>query len=187
MTPRTELPRPELPRPELSIGHPEFDAFLSAPVGEGADGVELSVMSALARIGLDPWSEAARLSDLPRDAAVEALALTLGKLPAGSWPPADDLRNLADRARRLADCLPRSHRPVEQPVEQHVGQHVGQPAGPGAAAPSRPAKAAASKKAGGPMLWLLYAAIAFGFYLLFSQLQPDHQFEPASRAPTTQQ
>ena len=34
MTPRTELPRPELPRPELSVGHPEFDAFLSAPVGD---------------------------------------------------------------------------------------------------------------------------------------------------------
>lgn len=179
MTPRTELPRPELPRPELSIGHPEFDAFLSAPVGEGADGVELSMMSALARIGLDPWSEAARLSDLPRDAAVEALALTLGKLPPDSWHPADDLRDLADRARRLADCLPRSHRPVEQPAEQ--------PVEPGATAPSRPAKAAASKKAGGSLSWLLYAAIAFGFYLLFSQLQPDHQFEPASRAPTTQQ
>jgi len=34
----------------LSIGHPEFDAFLSAPVGEDADSVELSVMSALASI-----------------------------------------------------------------------------------------------------------------------------------------
>ena len=174
MTPRTELPCPELPRPELSIGHPEFDAFLSAPVGEGADGVELSVMSALARIGLDPWSEAARLSDLPRDAAVEALALTLRKLSAGSRHPADDLRNLADLARRLADCLPRSHRRVEQPVEQP-------------AEPSLPAKTAASKKAGGPLSWLLYVAIACGFYLLFSQLQPDHQFEPGSRASTTQQ
>lgn len=172
MTPRTELPRPELPRPALSIGHPEFDAFLSAPVGEGADGVELSVMSALARIGLDPWSEAARLSDLPRDAAVEALVLTLGKLPAGSRHAADDLRNLAERACRLADRLPRSHRPVGQAIGQAVEQ---------------PAEVAASRKAGGPLLWLVYAAIGFGFYLLFAQLQPDHQFEPASRTPTTQQ
>lgn len=117
MTPRTELPRPGLPRPELSIGHPEFDAFLSAIVGADADGVELSVMSALARLGLDPWSEAARLSDLPRHAAVEALTLTLGKLPAGGWKPADDLRNLADLAHRLADCLPRNHRPVDRPVD----------------------------------------------------------------------
>jgi hypothetical protein len=36
------------------------------------------------------------------------------------------------------------------------------------------------------MLWLLYAAIAVGFYLLFSQLQPDYQLEPASRASTQQ-
>ncbi|MBL6614766.1 MAG: hypothetical protein ISP45_12190 [Reyranella sp.] len=175
MTPHTELPRPELPRPELSIGHPEFDAFLSAPVGEDTDGVGLSVMSALARIGLDPWSEAARLSDLPRDAAVEALALSLGQLPPGSWTLAGDLRSLADVARRLADCLPRSHRPVDAP---------GQPSN---AAEPRPAMVAAARKAGGPLAWALYAAIAVGFYLLFSQLQPDHQFEPASRAPTAQQ
>ncbi len=165
MTPRTELPRPGLPRPELSIGHPEFDAFLSAIVGADADGVELSVMSALARLGLDPWSEAARLSDLPRHAAVEALTLTLGKLPAGGWKPADDLRNLADLAHRLADCLPRNHRPVDRPVDLPVDR-------PGTV--SR------------PKLWLFYAAIAVGFYMLLSQVQFDHQLEPASR-PSTQQ
>jgi hypothetical protein len=158
------------PRPELPMGHPEFDAFLSAPVGEDADGVGLTVMSALARIGLDPWSEAARLSDLPRDAAVEALAVTLGKLPAGSWKPTDDLRNLAELARRLADCLPRSHRAVAAP---------GRPAG---AARSRPA----ARTASGPLPWLFYAAIAVGFYILFSQLQPERQLEPAPR-PSTQQ
>jgi hypothetical protein len=162
MTPRPELPSPGLPRPELSIGHPEFDAFLSAPVGEDADGVELSVMSALARTGLDPWSEAARLSDLPHDAAVEALAATLGQLPAGSWKQAGDLGTLGDLARRLADCLPRSHSPVCEP--------------------GRPA--AAARTASGPMLWLLYAAVAVGFYMLFSQLQADNQLEPSSRAAT---
>jgi len=169
MTPRTELPRPELPRPELSVGHPEFDAFLSAPVGEDANGVGLSVMSALARIGLDPWSEAARLSDLPRDAAVEALALTLGKLPAGSGQPADD-GGLAERARRLANCLPRNHLPVEA---------AGRPAG---GARSQPA----ARTVSGPLLWLFYAAIAGGFYFLFSQLQPERQLEPAP-SRTTQQ
>src|SRR5690242_19308420 len=111
------------PRPELPIGHPEFDAFLSASIGEDADGVGVTVMSALARLGLDPWSEAARLSDLPREAAVAALVLTLGRLPAGSWQRAGDQVDdqvgdrvgVGDLARRLADCLPRSHRPVSQP------------------------------------------------------------------------
>ena len=168
MIPRSESPSPELPRPELSIGHPEFDAFLSAPVGEDADGVALTVMSALARIGLDPWSEAARLSDLPHDAAVEALAMTLGQLQAGSWKQAGDLGSLGDIARRLADCLPRGHRPVDEPGR------------PVTAAPKRPA----ARTMSGPMLWLLYAAIAVGFYMLFSQLQADNQLEPASRAST---
>lgn len=166
MTPRTELPRPELPRPELSPGHPELDAFLSTPLGDGADGVGMTVMSALARIGLDPWSEAARLSDLPREAAVEALAASLGRLPAGSWTLPADLRSLAEVARRLADDLPRRHRPVD--------------------APGRPAAAAASEQARGPLNWLLYAAIAFGFYLLVSQMQPERQLEPAP-SRTTQQ
>jgi hypothetical protein len=175
MTIDREQPNPERPRPELSPGHPEFDAFLSAPLGEGADGVGITVMSALARIGLDPWSEAARLSDLPREAAVEALALSLGKLPPGSWTPAGDPRSLADIARRLADGLPRSHRPVDAPRR------------PAGAAESRPAaKAPASSKGARPLTWLLYAAIAVAFYLLLSQLQPDHQFEPVARPPTEQ-
>ena len=167
MTPRTQLPRPELPRPELSIGHPEFDAFLSAPVGEDADGVGLSVMSALARIGLDPWSEAARLSDLPRDAAVEALTLTLGKLPAGSGRPADDRSDL-ERARRLADCLPRSHLAVEAASRR------------ASVVKARPAPRTVS----GPLIWLFYAAIAVGFYFLFSQLQPERQLEPGPSRTT---
>lgn len=170
MTPRTELPRPELPRPELSIGHPEFDAFLSAPVDEDADGGGLSVMSALARIGLDPWSEAARLSDLPRDAAVEALAVMLGKLPAGSGQPADDRRGLAERARQLADCLPRSHLPVEAAARPAGGARI-QPA---------------ARTVSGPLLWLFYAAVAVGLYFLFSQLQPERQLEPGP-SRTTQQ
>ena len=169
MMPRSELPFSGLPRPELSIGHPEFDAFLSAPVGEDANGVGLTVMSALARIGLDPWSEAARLSDLPHDAAVEALAVTLGQLPVGSWKQPGDLGTLGDLARRLADCLPRSHRPVAEP---------GRPAGT--------ASRRAARTVSGPMLWVIYAAIALGFYMLFSQLQPERQLEPASPPPTQQ-
>ncbi len=162
MTSGPELP----PRPELPIGHPEFDAFLSASIGEDADGIGVTVMSALARLGLDPWSEAARLSDLPREAAVEALVLTLGRLPAGSWQRASSEGGFGELARRLADCLPRTHRPVSEP-----GQSGPQ---------------AKSKAMSGPLLWLFYAAAAVGFYLLLSQLQPERQFEPASRESTQQ-
>jgi hypothetical protein len=40
----------------------DFDAFLFAPVGEERNGMLLSVLSALARLDVDPWQEAARLA-----------------------------------------------------------------------------------------------------------------------------
>jgi hypothetical protein len=51
---------------------PEFDDFFYAPIG--ADGVEmpLSVLSALARLDVDPWTEAAELSELPKGAAAQS-------------------------------------------------------------------------------------------------------------------
>ena len=53
-------------RPEYSLGHSEFNEFLFAFVGEEKSGQQLTVLSALARLGLDPWGEAARLSELPK-------------------------------------------------------------------------------------------------------------------------
>jgi hypothetical protein len=49
------------------IGTPasEFDDFLYAPIVEGGNGMVLSVLSALARVNVDPWDEAARLARLP--------------------------------------------------------------------------------------------------------------------------
>jgi hypothetical protein len=44
----------------------------------------LSVLSALARMGVDPWQEAARLAGLPREAATERLASIIAALPDGS-------------------------------------------------------------------------------------------------------
>lgn len=42
---------------------PELDSFLFASVGEEVNGVPLSVLSALTRLGFDPRDEAARLSE----------------------------------------------------------------------------------------------------------------------------
>jgi hypothetical protein len=41
----------------------------------------LSVLSALARLNLDPWHEAAELSDLPKDTAAQRLAALIALLP----------------------------------------------------------------------------------------------------------
>ena len=62
----------------------------------------LTMLSALARCGLDPWGEAARLNELPRDAATKRLALMISGLPRGQWAQSA----VADIASRLVALLP---------------------------------------------------------------------------------
>jgi hypothetical protein len=52
-------------RPEYSLVHSEFNDFLFAFVGEEKSGLQLTVLSALARLGLDPWA-VRLLNCLPR-------------------------------------------------------------------------------------------------------------------------
>jgi len=62
----------------------------------------LTMLSALARCGVDPWGEAARLNDLPRDAATKRLALMISRLPRGQWAQSAT----GDIAARLVALLP---------------------------------------------------------------------------------
>jgi hypothetical protein len=62
---------------------PEFDNFLFASIGEEKNGMLLSVISALARLDLDPWQEAANLAQLPGTAATRRLASLIASLPNG--------------------------------------------------------------------------------------------------------
>ena len=68
---RTWLPAP----------NPQFDRFLFAPVGEDANGMRVSVLSALARRGVDPWQEAQDLAGLPTDSAGQRLDTLIAALP----------------------------------------------------------------------------------------------------------
>lgn len=90
-------------RSEYSLGHSEFNDFLFTSIGEEKNGSELTVLSALARLGLDPWNEAARLSALPKEAATSALTAALTRLPEGAWK-ASEAQSIA---LRLVDHLPR--------------------------------------------------------------------------------
>lgn len=76
---------------------PDLDKFLFAEVGAEQNGVPLSMVSALTRLGLDPWEEAGRLSSLGKREAVEQLARLIAELPGSG-------RSLAE-ARELADGL----------------------------------------------------------------------------------
>ena len=60
---------------------PEFDKFLYASIGEGRNGTMLSVLSALARLDVDPWQEAACLARMPREAATDRLTALIAALP----------------------------------------------------------------------------------------------------------
>jgi hypothetical protein len=59
----------------------EFDRFLCASIGEGRNGTMLNVLSALARLDVDPWQEAANLAQMPRETATARLAAMIAALP----------------------------------------------------------------------------------------------------------
>ena len=79
---------------------PDLDRFLFATVGDEIEGVPLSVISALTRLGLDPWQEAGRLSSLSNREAIEQLARLIAELP-GLFRPLGEAREIADRLIQL--------------------------------------------------------------------------------------
>jgi hypothetical protein len=73
----------------FSLQNSEYRAFLFASIGDEENGMAVTALSALARIGVDPWQEAARLSVMPKDAASERLTSIISGLPNGSWAKSD--------------------------------------------------------------------------------------------------
>jgi hypothetical protein len=80
----------------------EFNEFLFAPIGEERNETVVTVLSALARLGVDPWQESARLAQLSREMAKERLTSIIAGLPNGRWMPAD----IGAIAARLIELLP---------------------------------------------------------------------------------
>ncbi len=86
-------------RTPFSPMHSDLNAFLFAEIGEDKAGLVLTVVSAMARSGLDPWVEAARLSALSPRAAAQMLVPVIN----GSSNGANfgDVEAIADRLVRL--------------------------------------------------------------------------------------
>jgi hypothetical protein len=101
----------------------EFDEFLYAPIGEEGNGMPLSVLSALARRHVDPWEEASRLAQLPRDAATRFLTALILSLPVDISGDSAEMH-----ARRLSALLPESNLAVDHRSDGQlsVGVSVGQ-------------------------------------------------------------
>lgn len=92
-----------MPYASFSNPEPELSAFLLAPIWEERNGMLLSVLSAFARLNLDPWGEAKALARLPGEAAIRRLGALIADLPdrqAGCQDP-------TDIATRLVAFLPR--------------------------------------------------------------------------------
>ncbi len=71
-------------------GGTPFDDFLYAVLGHDKAGNSVSVLSALARLGRDPWDEAAELSALSSAAAqtrLEGLMARFSDVPVGARDP----------------------------------------------------------------------------------------------------
>jgi hypothetical protein len=71
-------------RPAANLGA-EFNNFLFAIAAE-TDGGTVSVLSALARLDLDPWGEAAKLARLPKELAAHRLAGLIAPCASGTAP-----------------------------------------------------------------------------------------------------
>lgn len=96
----------------FSLLHSELNDFLYAAMGEEESGTPLTVLSALTRLGVDPWAEAARLSNLPRDAAARALMAVIAMFPLERRDPSE----AGALAERLAGLLPRRAAQASSPA-----------------------------------------------------------------------
>lgn len=141
-------------RPEYSLGHSEFNEFLFAFVDEESGGQQLTVLSALARLGLDPWGEAARLSELPQEAATDALAAAIGALPGGHWNVSEG----QSIAVRLVNYLPRRSSPsVRSPQGGSIGDQ---------------------KQTSGAPKWLIWIALGAAVLIVMFRLNANMVSEP---------
>jgi len=133
-----------------------FNDFLFATVWEGRDDMPLSVVSALARLDLDPWAEAAELSRMPAEGATRRLSLLLAGVLGDPLTPPDR----ATIAARLVALLPRS--PTANVATGHAAPTVQQ------------------RRAVGMLFWLVVLASMAASLLMGHLASPAGGSGPAS-------
>jgi hypothetical protein len=136
-------------RARFSTLSARYDDFLFAPVCEDANGMRLSVLSALARMNVDPWEEATRLAAMPRAIAEKTLISILDLASGRSWKPPE----AAAIAARLVRLLPQ----------------------PGEATALAGAANAATRPANAPTRWTQYWWVWLAFWVAMSLMMPHRQ------------
>jgi hypothetical protein len=79
-----------------------LNPFLFAEVGTELNGSTLTILSVIARLGEDPWAEAAKWAKLPKAAMIERLAESIRRMPL----PPEALLQARTTAARLVLLLP---------------------------------------------------------------------------------
>lgn len=79
-----------------------LEAFLYPDVGTESNGSALTVLSMLARLGRDPWAEAARWATLSEAGAIEDVAQSIAQMPLVRSMPVETRATAA----RLVHLLP---------------------------------------------------------------------------------
>jgi hypothetical protein len=98
----------------FSLLHSDLNDFLFASVGDQQNGMPLNVVSALTRLNVDPWQEAARLAALPKFLAAEALEPMIARSPIFRRQQSDNLVI----SQRLVELLPAGEQAAMPPREQ---------------------------------------------------------------------
>jgi hypothetical protein len=65
----------------FAIKNSSLNTFLFAEVGQELNGSPLTVLSVLARLGKDPWAEAAKWVGMPKAAIIERLTQSISQMP----------------------------------------------------------------------------------------------------------
>ena len=101
----------------FSLLHSDLNDFLFASVGDQRNGMPLNVVSALTRLDVDPWEEAARLAALPKALAAEALEPMIARLPIFRRQQSDLVIS-----QRLVELLPAGQQAATAGPEQAVAE-----------------------------------------------------------------
>lgn len=136
-----------------------LNEFLFAEVGTEQNGSRLTVLSILARLGQDPWAEAARWARLPKAARIDCLANSISQMPLS--PQA--LKEAHSTAAQLVLLMP------SQAQAQTQAQPAAQVGKPGFALPFAVPK------------WVLGVVLAgLAFAVALSVMRPTPPADPAA-------
>ncbi|SFA69306.1 hypothetical protein SAMN05421688_0109 [Poseidonocella pacifica] len=127
---------------------PKYERFLHAPLGEDRRGSIVTVLSMFARLGVDPWTEASKLSKLPESAARQRLEELMARFHDVSTPAPDRGRIV----QKLLAFLPRPAASASSTSDSARGRF---------AFPSQ----------GSPIYWILAAALLLGWGVMLAQSQ----------------